>query len=142
MTHVKLTCRNQTLKPSAKDLLCLLYDQCITSPSQVIERLEFEVALVSQPDGTEADVVDSDTENAFILRLTRYLRGKGHPNHPLISECVPESERNSQEGSTTFRAVQLLLSVSGNCCLPIDPTQKIIVCPDSLLTRVQASYQY
>ncbi|KAG1767573.1 hypothetical protein EDD22DRAFT_950020 [Suillus occidentalis] len=93
-----------TLKPSAKDLLCLLYDQCITSPSQVIERLEFEVALVSQPDGTEADVVDSDTENAFILRLTRYLRGKGHPNHPLISECVPESERNSQEGSTTFRA--------------------------------------
>ncbi|KAG1730461.1 hypothetical protein EDB19DRAFT_1832026 [Suillus lakei] len=68
-------------------------DACITSPSQVIEQLEFEVALVRWPD-----------------------------------DCVPESERNSQEGSLTFRAVQLLLSISGNCCLPTDPTQKIIFC--------------
>ncbi|KAG1803245.1 uncharacterized protein BJ212DRAFT_1549700 [Suillus subaureus] len=108
---------------------------CITSPSQVIEWLEFEVALVRWPDGTEVDVVDSATENAFILCLTHYLQGKGHPNHPLISDCVPESERNSQEGSPTFRAVQLLLSVSGNCCLPTDPMQKIIVHPNSLLTH-------
>jgi hypothetical protein len=106
----------------------MLYNQRITSPSQVIERLAFEVAQATGPDGTDVDVVDSDTENVFILHLTRYLRGRGHPNHPLVSEYVPEPERIRQADSTIFRCEQLLLSLSGNRCLP-DPMQTIIVRP-------------
>ncbi|KAG1897467.1 uncharacterized protein F5891DRAFT_1191928 [Suillus fuscotomentosus] len=56
-----------TLKPSAKDLLCLLYDQRITSPSQVIERLEFEVALTLRMPSSCVLLVTCEARDILII---------------------------------------------------------------------------
>jgi hypothetical protein len=104
-----------------------LYNQHITSPAQVIDQLAFEVTLVPGPSGDDIDVVDVDTENAFILKLTHYLQGKGPPIHPLITEYVSEDDRMPSADSTIFRCEQLLLTLCGNCCLPSDAAEKITV---------------
>ncbi|KAG1760587.1 hypothetical protein EDD22DRAFT_954822 [Suillus occidentalis] len=113
------------MHPSSKTFLSYLYNQRITSPAQVIDRLAFEVTLVPGPSGDDIDIVDIDTENAFILKLTHYLWGKGHPNHPLIAEYIPEDDRMHFADSAIFRCEQLLLMVCGNCCLPSDAVDKI-----------------
>jgi hypothetical protein len=115
------------MRPSSKTFLSYLYNQRITSPAQVIDRLAFEVTLVPGPSGDDIDIVDINTENAFILKLTRYLRGKGHPNHPLIAEYIPEDDRMRFADSAIFRCEQLLLTVCGNRCLPSDAADKITV---------------
>ncbi|KAG2030465.1 hypothetical protein BDR03DRAFT_987076 [Suillus americanus] len=80
-----------TLRPSLEGLIAELYRQRFISPAQLIQRLEFEVAQISESDGGHArsqPVIDSDMEAAFILRFTQYLRGVGHPKHPAVEESV------------------------------------------------------
>lgn len=114
-------------------LIAELYQQHFISPAQLIQRLEFEVAQISESDGGHArrPVIDSDTEAAFILRFTRYLRGAGHPKHPAVDGYVSQEQLRADEESTTrtmLRCKQFMLQMSGSCILPANPKQNFCVC--------------
>ncbi|KIK71811.1 hypothetical protein PAXRUDRAFT_22802 [Paxillus rubicundulus Ve08.2h10] len=119
-----------SLRLSIKTIITQMYQQRITSPSQLIDRLEWEVAQCSETEsinGNLSSVIDTDTEVAFIIRFTRYLRGVGHPTHPVITNYISVEDQQVAEGNTTFRCEQFMLQVSGSCLLPADPNQRIYV---------------
>ncbi|KAG1719425.1 hypothetical protein EDD22DRAFT_963250 [Suillus occidentalis] len=113
-------------------LITELYQQHLSSPTQLIQRLEFEVAQISESDSGHArgPIIDADTEAAFILRFTRYLRGVGHPKHPAVKEYVSQEQLCADEESTTsimLRCKQFMLQISGSCILPANPKQNFCV---------------
>jgi hypothetical protein len=75
--------------------------------------------------GEVLDVDADQTENihqlVFLTRLGRYLRGKGHPDHPnLGTDWVDVDERNRVAQDSTFRSIRFLKAISGTEILPDD----------------------
>lgn len=96
----------------------MLFDQAITHPMDVIQRLDYVTVWSPRP------LVDMQMEHAFMIKLARYLLGAGQPIAPIIAH---EEVTNPE----THRAKLLLRTMKEVIQLPIGGW--------SLLVSIQSS---
>ncbi|KAF8835016.1 hypothetical protein BDN67DRAFT_984906 [Paxillus ammoniavirescens] len=121
-----------SIGPSSKPLLIEMYKCTIESAGQVLSRIDYEIASISETedcDGSEdCPVIDKDTKNRFSEHFGHYLNGKGHPIHKLFNEgVISEAARTAVANNKTFRATQFMSQVSGSFMLPADEFRRIEV---------------
>ena len=103
----------------------------ITDAAQVIELIDFsqygDADVFVPPNEDDTGVVGdrpslSNLSAQFLLHLSRYLRGSGHPDHPIINGIVPREDRIKVQDDPGFRSRHFLLQVSGLEVLPFQPS--------------------
>ena len=91
----------------------------------------FDLAAIEQQSAQSEEMStstwDALFEDAFRSRLIRYLRGRGHPNHPDVIEVVGQETFVREEQDPLLRARLFLQMMSGSDLVPIDKEWKLKV---------------
>jgi hypothetical protein len=108
-----------------------MYRLKLDSPERVITLLRFPI-IDSVPEEDTTSDSEEDTTSVprtntsqlsakFLIKLKRYLRGKGHPIHVDISPDVITPEmREAGDGDGVLRATRFLLLATGSDLLQDD----------------------
>lgn len=98
---------------SAKFLTTECYNRRITDAKQVIRYLDFVVC---------GDTAFRTLVAPLVLRfrnvLEGYLRGTGHPAHPLIEDLIDADQHAADDADPAYRARRFVKLLSGISLLP------------------------
>ena len=121
----------------------------LQDPSLVVNALDFRSALdpkkiaadCEQSEDMSDEAFDFLFEQEFARRLTGYLQGAGHPNHPDVRSVVGEERFSLDSGDPLLRARLFLHMISGSDLVPNGDGWRLKVCGalvawGSSLTRV------
>lgn len=103
-------------------LVAALYDRRILDPSSIIPRFQYELTVRTAsplPDTVEASV--AVFYDSLKLSLTRYLRGRGHPDLNAIHAIVHPTDFQNHRDSLCLRSILLMLSIHGYETRPVIP---------------------
>jgi hypothetical protein len=98
----------------------------ITTPEQVIARIEYIPVKTNDPDYNE-NLSYSALQKRFIKLFNNYLLGKGHPNSPFTITQSDDDEPEVAKFNPTFRAKLFLQAITPAGNLPMDQNKKILV---------------
>ena len=95
----------------------------VTSPDEVLERLEFHV------DGEASDELTHQYCELFKRHMHRYIKGVGHPNHEdvMSGDLLPPGAFAQEAENRTLRAELLLTVTTDSNLLPTESTWSIQV---------------
>lgn len=102
------------MSPVSKQLLSELYANKLDNVNQLISRLSYSVQG-GNPAFRERWATLLPQVSAA---MSRYLKGTGHPDHPMINGLVDHETRVRDSRVPCFRARRFLKVVSGNEILP------------------------
>ncbi|KAL7277990.1 hypothetical protein ACG7TL_007943 [Trametes sanguinea] len=117
--------------------LAFMYDRRLHDVKLLLEHLEFnsavkvsEQAMLTIADDDEMSTTTWDLlyEDLFASRLSEYLQGFGHPNHPHIVELLDHTTITAAADDGLLRARAFLQLMSGSDLLPTNPDWKLKVC--------------
>lgn len=103
-------------------LVASLYNRRISDPSCLFPRFEYELTFMSATPCSEA--VNASVNvfyDSLKLSVSRYLRGRGHPNLSGVHAIVHPSDIQNHRESLSLRSILLMLSVHGFETRPIIP---------------------
>lgn len=98
------------------ELLTDLFSVRLHDAEPVIQLLDFN--------SNDWDSEDDDLQaDLFKIKFARYLRGRGHPNHPsIVGALISEEEYERLAENTAYRAERFLSIVTGSELLHVrDP---------------------
>ncbi|KAI0692431.1 hypothetical protein C8T65DRAFT_699524 [Cerioporus squamosus] len=106
-----------------------MYDRGISDVAAFIEK-HIEYHIISAADSKvslpRAEMNKRrQAQKLFRLRFNRYLQGRGHPNHPVLSLLktgrISADQFAAEASSSTVRATALLKAVTDSSMVPVDP---------------------
>ncbi|CDO71247.1 hypothetical protein BN946_scf184908.g4 [Trametes cinnabarina] len=108
--------------------LVFMYDRRVRDVDMLLDRLEFKTGVkASEPaivtiDDDHMDDASWDRlyESIFATRLTEYLQGRGHPQHPHILELLDPATITAAQNDHLLRARGFLQLMSGSDLTPVD----------------------
>lgn len=71
--------------------------------------------------------ITQNIRDATVMHICRYLRGRGHPDHPRLDGIVTDDMREAVVEDKTYRLRSFLLLMSGSPMLPASESQKLEV---------------
>ncbi|KAI9062194.1 hypothetical protein FKP32DRAFT_1604397 [Trametes sanguinea] len=117
--------------------LAFMYDRRLHDVALLLEHLVFnsavkvsEQAILTITDDDDGDEMSTTTwdllyEDLFATRLSEYLQGFGHPNHPHIVELLDHATITAAADDGLLRARAFLQLMSGSDLLPTNPDWKL-----------------
>ncbi len=103
-------------------LVASLYNRRISDPSCLFPRFEYELTFISPTPCSEA--VNASVNvfyDSLKLSVSRYLRGRGHPDLSGVRAIVHPSDIQNHRESLSLRSILLMLSVHGFETRPVIP---------------------
>ncbi|KAJ2973809.1 hypothetical protein NUW54_g11995 [Trametes sanguinea] len=116
----------------SSEYLAFMYDRRLHKVSVLIDHLEFRSG-VKAPETIPVDddpIIGDATWDAiykerFTTRISEYLQGCGHPNHPHITALLDPASFAAAEGDSLLHARGFLQLMSGSDLLPTNPSWKL-----------------
>ncbi|KAI0706371.1 hypothetical protein C8Q76DRAFT_748384 [Earliella scabrosa] len=123
----------QTFASRCRDYLATMCNHRLDDPEVLVTHLEFRSALDAKKIASECErsvdmplaAWDFFFEEEFVSRLLRYLRGRGHPDHPDVRAVVGEERFLRDRDDPLLRARLFLHMMSGSDLIPNGSSWKL-----------------
>ncbi|TFK82464.1 hypothetical protein K466DRAFT_603651 [Polyporus arcularius HHB13444] len=124
---------DETFLFNCRDYLAVMCSVRLDDVSLLIRHIEFKSALdlrAAEQQSAHSEIMPNVTwdvifEDAFKERLTAYLKGRGHPDHPDVREVVGQEVFLRDQGDPLLRARLFLQMMSGSDLVPPEGDWKL-----------------